>query len=148
MVSLTTSAIVLNLLIPAELYELHDIPLTTEYVFASSYHGKTVSSGSVDIHLTLSQNLNGKDIIIVEDIVDTGESIIKLISLLKKQNPASIAVASFLRKSSFPIDLISEKVYWCFEVNDFVIGYGMDWKELYRNVPSVYSLAENTNLDN
>ena len=123
--------------------ELHNIPLITEFVFASSYHGNTVSSGDVDIRLMLSRDLCGKDIFIVEDIIDTGESISKLISLLKKQNPASISVAAFLHKITCPDGLIREKVYSCFDINDcFVVGYGMDWKELYRNLPGVYYLAD------
>ena len=124
--------------------ELSGLPVTTEFIFASSYHGNTVSSGSVDVQLTLSQSLCGRDVIIVEDIIDTGESINRLISLLKEQNPASVSVAAFLRKITCPVSVIREKVYSCFDINDcFTIGYGMDWKELFRNLPCVYYLADN-----
>ena len=120
-----------------------EMPVIVDFMQVSSYVGE-ISTGNLKIKKDMSYDIAGKDVLIVEDIIDTGESINRLISLLKEQNPASVSVAAFLRKITCPVGVIREKVYSCFDINDcFTIGYGMDWKELFRNLPSVYYLADN-----
>jgi hypoxanthine phosphoribosyltransferase len=114
-----------------------DLPLRVEFLGVRSYGEGTKSSGVVQITHDLSRPIEGEDILIVEDIVDTGLTIAHLLELLKTRKPASVKVCSLLHKPArtrvvVPVD------YLGFTIEDkFVVGYGLDWAERYRNLPFI-----------
>lgn len=112
-------------------------PVKLEFIQLSSYGDGTKSSGSVRLEMDLSGPITGKNILIVEDIVDTGLTINTLLKTLKLRSPKSIKLASLLFKPSrniHPVDID----YLGFEVEDkFVIGYGLDYAGRYRELPYV-----------
>ncbi len=124
----------------ADLVRAMDIPLTVEFVRYSSYSG-TSSTGQITQILGLKSDLKGQDVIIVEDIIDSGFTIASAIRDLQKSEPVSIKVASLLLKPAalkheVPCDYIG------FEIpNDFVVGYGLDYDELGRDLPAVYTIV-------
>jgi hypoxanthine phosphoribosyltransferase len=108
-----------------------------DFMAISSYHGGTESTGVVKIEKDLKANITDRDILIVEDIVDTGLTLDHLLAVLKTRNPRSIRVCTLLDKSTrrlkeVPVD------YRGFDIPDeFVIGYGLDYDEKYRNMPFI-----------
>jgi hypoxanthine phosphoribosyltransferase len=111
------------------------------FIKLSSYSG-TKTTGSVQELIGLGQNLKNRNIVILEDIIDTGITLEKIISLLKKENVADIKIATLLFKpdaytKEIPIDFIGKSI-----TNDFVVGYGLDYNELGRNLPHIYKLKE------
>lgn len=119
----------------ADLARAIGLPLRIEFIRAESYGGATVSSGSVRIHEVTDLALDGCDLLLVEDIVDTGRTSTRLLEVLRAHKPASLKLASLLFKPSrrivaVPID------YLGFTIEDeFVVGYGMDHAGLHRNLP-------------
>ncbi|MCR1809185.1 hypoxanthine phosphoribosyltransferase [Haploplasma modicum] len=111
-----------------------DLPVETQYMIASSYHGTTTSS-EVHIKYDLEIPIEGKHILLVEDIVDTGQTINAIIKLLKNRKAASIEVVTLLNK----VDNNNLKPkYIGFTIpNKFVVGYGLDFQEKYRNLPYI-----------
>ncbi len=108
-----------------------------DFMAISSYHGGTESTGVVKIEKDLKSNITDRDVIIVEDIVDTGLTIEHLLSLLQTRNPRSIRVCSLLDKSSRRLNDVTAD-YRGFDIPDeFVIGYGLDYDEKYRNLPFI-----------
>lgn len=113
------------------------IDCNLDFMCLSSYNGCTSSSGKVRLILDLREDIKGRDVIIVEDIVDTGITANYLFDLLKTKQPASIEMCSMLDKPSNREMPIKPK-YTGFEIeNEFVIGYGLDYNELYRNLPFI-----------
>lgn len=111
------------------------------FVKLSSYAG-TRSSGSVQTVMGLEKDLSGRHLIVVEDIVDTGRTLHFFMDHLRQQNPASICTVTFLRKpdaAEFPVTV--DHVGFDIE-NRFVVGYGLDYEGLGRNLPGVYQLRE------
>ncbi len=114
-----------------------DLPLRVEFLGVRSYGEGTSSSGVVQITQDLSRPIEGEDVLIVEDIVDTGLTIAHLLELLRTRKPASLKVCALLHKPArtkveVPIH------YLGFTIEDkFVVGYGLDWAERYRNVPFI-----------
>jgi hypoxanthine phosphoribosyltransferase len=118
-----------------------DLPIAIDFMATSSYGASTQSSGVVRILKDLDRSIDGKDLLIVEDIVDTGLTLKYLVELLKERNPASIKVCALLNKvKSRKADV--ELAYVGFEIPDeFVVGYGLDYAEVYRNLPFVGVLS-------
>lgn len=113
-----------------------------DFLKLSSYHEAKVSSGKVDLLKDINADLNQRDIIIVEDIIDSGLSAEFIISHLNKHNPASVKIASLLLKPksvkyNITVDYIGFNI-----PNNFVIGYGLDLVQKYRNLRAVYSMVE------
>lgn len=107
-----------------------------DFMKVSSYSG-TESTGIINIKTDLSVDIQGKDVIIVEDIIDTGLTLVKLKEYLNSKNPNSIKVAVLLDKKERRTQNISPD-YTCFTIEDkFVIGYGLDYDEKYRNLPYI-----------
>jgi hypoxanthine phosphoribosyltransferase len=108
----------------------------------SSYGDGMVSSGDVKLIKDINASVEGRDIIIVEDIVDSGNSMFYLNNLVKKQNPASLKILTLLFKpNSLKYDIKID--YIGFEIPPkFVIGYGLDLAQKYRNLPTIYALDE------
>ena len=121
----------------ADLMRCIDLPCAIDFMVVSSYGSGTKTSGVVKIVKDLDQDLSGKDILIVEDILDSGMTLSYLTGLLRGRNPASIRIATLLDKPSRrKVDLKAD--YVGFEVPDeFVVGYGLDYDEQYRNLPFV-----------
>ena len=124
-----------------------DLPVSIDFMSVSSYGSGTKTSGVVKIIKDLDTNIEGKNIIIVEDILDSGMTLSYLINLLGERNPASIKIVTLLDKPERRmVDLKPD--YTCFTVPDaFVIGYGLDYDEKYRNLPYVGILSPKEYMD-
>ncbi|HKE52812.1 MAG TPA: hypoxanthine phosphoribosyltransferase [Actinomycetes bacterium] len=116
-------------------------PLEMDWMAVSSYGSGTKSSGVVRILKDLDTDIAGRNVLVVEDIVDSGLTLSWLLTNLSSRGPASVEVCALLRKP----DAIKVEVpikYVGFEIpNDFVVGYGLDYAEKYRNLPFVGTLA-------
>ncbi len=122
----------------ADLMRAITIPCAIDFMVVSSYGGSnTTTTGLVKIVKDLDQDLSGKDVLIVEDILDTGVTLSHLMPMLQMRNPRSVKICSILSKPSRRKADI-EPDYMGFEVPDeFVVGYGLDYDEKYRNLPYV-----------
>ena len=120
----------------ADLMRYVDIDCSMDFMAVSSYRG-TTSTGAVSINKDLSQIIEGRHIILVEDILDSGVTLNYLKNYLMVRKPASIAVATLMDKPSRrKAEIYAD--YSCFEVPDaFVVGYGLDYNERYRNLPYI-----------
>ncbi|HJS72968.1 MAG TPA: hypoxanthine phosphoribosyltransferase [Vicinamibacteria bacterium] len=117
-----------------------EVPVTIDFLAVSSYGKGKSTSGEVQLTKDLDQSLEGKDVIVVEDIADTGLTLNYLLNLLRSRRPASLKVCALLSKPSRR--LIDVRVdYIGFEIPDrFVVGYGLDHDQLYRNLKYVAAL--------
>ena len=121
----------------ADLMRAVTIPCGIDFMVVSSYGSGTSTSGLVKIIKDLDQDLSGKDVLIVEDILDTGVTLSHLVPMLKMRNPSSVRICAILSKPSRRQADI-EPDYKGFDVPDeFVVGYGLDYDEKYRNLPYV-----------
>ena len=119
-----------------------DTDIELDFMLVSSYHGGTTSSGVINIIKDIDQDITGRDILFVEDIIDTGQTLKNLCNLFKERNAASVKIATLLDKPEGRIVDI-EADYTCFTIpNEFVVGYGLDYDEYYRNLPYVGVLKE------
>jgi hypoxanthine phosphoribosyltransferase len=120
-----------------DLAQAIDLPLTLDYIAVSSYGKATKSTGEVKLIKDLDQGLEGRDLLVVEDIVDTGLTLNYLVNLLKARGPRSLKVASLLSKPSRRLVSV-EADYTGFTIDDhFVVGYGLDYNERYRNLRDI-----------
>ncbi len=121
----------------ADLTRAIDLPLTVDFMAVSSYGAGTVSSGQVEIKKDLSDPIEGKDLLIVEDILDSGNTLYYLMDVLSARHPASIRICTLLDKPERRVKPIKAD-YAGFVIPDaFVVGYGLDYAEKYRNLPYV-----------
>lgn len=124
----------------ADLFKQISIPASISFIKLVSYKG-TSSTGTVITSIGLEENLSDKDIIIVEDIVDTGKTLTEFLPSLAKQNPKSIRICTLLQKPEalkYPLDVD----YVGFSIpNKFVVGYGLDYDGLGRNYDAIYQLG-------
>lgn len=121
------------------------IPCEIDFMTVSSYNSNTVSSGEIKILKDLTENINGRHVLIIEDIIDTGLTLYNLKKMLSGRNPESLKICTILDKPSRRIADIKGD-YCGFVIPDkFVVGYGMDLNEKYRNLPfiGIYE-SENT----
>ena len=120
-----------------ELAKRITVPVTMDFMSCSSYGDDTVSSGLVKIVKDLDQPIAGKDVIIVEDIIDSGRTLSHLMEMLKGREPASLKLSTLLDKPDRRV--VDVKVdYTGFEIPDeFVVGYGLDYAQKYRNLPYI-----------
>lgn len=121
----------------ADLVRHIDLPLTTEFFGISSYGNATESSGVVQITRDLGHSIEGKDVLVVEDIIDTGLTMQYLLDNLRTRRPRRVAVCSLLHKPAnarvqVPIDYLGFTI-----PNAFVVGYGLDFAGCYRNLPFI-----------
>lgn len=120
-----------------ELAKRITIPLTLDFMSVSSYGDGTVSSGRVKIVKDLDDPIEGKDVLIVEDIIDSGRTLSFLIEMLKSRKPASIKLCTLLDKPERRVTEV-EVEYVGFNIPDeFVVGYGLDYGQKYRNLPYI-----------
>ena len=130
----------------ADLMRYVTIPCSVDFMAVSSYKG-TSTTGAVEIQKDLGQNIEGRHIIMVEDILDSGITLNYLQSYLSTRNPASFTIATLMDKPSRRKAPVYAR-YSCFEVPDaFVVGYGLDYNEAYRNLPYIGVLKPEIYMD-
>ncbi len=120
-----------------ELAKRLTMPVTIDFMAASSYEDGTVSTGKLEIRKDLDEPLEGRHCLIVEDIVDTGKTLSMVKKMLLARNPASLEICALLDKPSRREAEI-ETEYIGYEVPDqFIVGYGLDYAQKYRNLPYI-----------
>ena len=121
----------------ADLTRAINLNVTVDFMAVSSYGAGTVSSGQVEIKKDLSDSIEGKDLIIVEDILDSGNTLYYLMDVLRARKPASIRICALMDKPDRRTKPITAD-YVGFTIPDaFIVGYGLDYAEKYRNLPYV-----------
>ena len=121
-----------------ELAKRLELPVTLDFMSVSSYGNDTKSSGVVRIVKDLDEPLAGKDVLIVEDIIDSGRTLSYLIEVLKQRGPESIRLCTLLDKPERRVKKQVTVDYTCFTIPDeFVVGYGLDYAQKYRNLPYI-----------
>jgi len=124
----------------ADLIRQITIPHHIEFLQVSSYGGSTTSSGQVKILTDLEMSIQGRDIIVVEDVVDTGTTLAYIMEVLRLRNPASLEMCALLRKRSanpvaIPVRYLGQEI-----PGRFVVGYGLDYRENFRHLPFIAAL--------
>ena len=121
-----------------ELAKRITVPVTLDFMSVSSYGDDTKSSGVVKIVKDLDQPLIGKDVLIVEDIIDSGRTLSYLLKILEDRHPNSIRLCTLLDKPERRVKKDVKVDYCCFIIPDeFVVGYGLDYAQKYRNLPFI-----------
>lgn len=121
----------------SELTKNISVPVFMEFMRCQSYGSGTVSSGDVKVTVDTCSDIKGKHVLVVEDIIDSGNTLSRLVKLLKEREPASLALTTLLdkperRETAVDVDYIG------FTIPDaFVVGYGLDYDEKYRNLPYI-----------
>ncbi len=125
----------------ADLMRMITIPCEVSFVKLASYQG-TTSTGTIKEVMGINEDLTGRHIVIVEDIIDTGLTMKRMVESLGTRNPASVHVCTLLLKpDKLKVDLSVE--YAVMEIpNDFIVGYGLDYDQQGRNLPDIYSVVE------
>ncbi len=128
-------------LFAADLLRKIETPCEVSFIKVSSYEG-IASTGILQTQIGLKEDIKGRTIVLVEDIIDSGNTIANLLPILEKGQPAEIKIATLLFKPSafkkdFKIDYIGMEI-----PNEFVVGYGLDYNGLGRNLPEIYKLVE------
>ena len=120
-----------------ELAKRITVPVSMDFMSVSSYGDGTASSGIVKIVKDLDESLEGKDVIIVEDIIDSGRTLFYLMDVLKKRKPNSLKLCTLLDKPERRVKDVKVD-YTGYEIPDeFVVGYGLDYDQRYRNLPYI-----------
>lgn len=121
----------------ADLTRSIDLPCTVDFMSVSSYGSGTTSSGQVQITKDLSDDIEGRDVIVVEDILDSGNTLYYLLQILQARKPASVRLCTLLDKPDRRVKEVAVS-YSGFTIPDaFVVGYGLDYAEKYRNLPYI-----------
>ena len=129
-----------SLLFTSDLIREIDLQMNIEFLRLASFEG--TRRKSIKLNGSIDFDIKGKNILIIEDIIDSGNTIHYIVDELKKHNPKSIKIATFLLKpSTYNFDM---KIDWIgFNIkDDFVVGYGLDYNEMYRNKKSIYKLSD------
>lgn len=113
------------------------LPLVVDFMTVSSYGDGTVSSGDVKVVMDLDSSVEGRDVLLVEDIVDTGRTFSKVIRMMRNRNPRSLKICTFLNKPETRIVDIDIDFCGVDIPNEFAVGYGLDYAQCYRNLPYV-----------
>ena len=121
-----------------ELAKRLTVPVSMDFMSVSSYGSGTESSGVVRIVKDLDESIAGKNVLIVEDIIDSGRTLAYLIEILKQRNPESIHLCTLLDKPERRVKKQVKVDYTCWEIPDeFVVGFGLDYDQKYRNLPYI-----------
>lgn len=120
-----------------ELSKRVTVPVKLDFMCVSSYGSNTISSGNIKIKKDMDESIEGKDVLVVEDIVDTGRTLACLLQLLKERGAASIRLCTLLDKPDRRVVPVHVD-YTGFTIPDaFVVGYGLDYDQKYRNLPYI-----------
>jgi len=126
-----------------ELAKRIDLPMNIDFMTVSSYGASTVSSGVINVKQDLSGSIEGENVIVVEDIIDSGNTLSRLLQLFKSRNPKTLTLCTLLDKPERRVvkDVVVD--YTGFVVPDkFIVGYGLDWDQKYRNLPYIGFVEE------
>jgi hypoxanthine phosphoribosyltransferase len=123
----------------SDLFKMINLDCRITFVKVASYQG-TISTGTVKSLIGINENIKGKTVVVLEDIIDSGETLENILSQLKGYEPEQILIATFLFKplaftKSYSIDYVGIEI-----PNDFIVGYGLDYDGFGRNLPEIYSL--------
>ncbi len=121
----------------ADLIREIETPLVVDFMTVSSYGDGTVSSGDVKIVMDVDSSLENRDVLLVEDIVDTGRTFAKVVHMLKNRKPRSVKTCTFLNKPDARISEVQIDFCGMDIPDEFVVGYGLDCGQRYRNLPFV-----------
>ena len=121
-----------------ELAKRITVPVTMDFMSVSSYGNDTKSSGVVKIIKDLDESIEGKNVLVIEDIIDSGRTLSYLLDVLKRRNPNSVKLCTLLDKPDRRVVKGVDVDYCCFNIPDeFVVGYGLDYAQKYRNLPYI-----------
>lgn len=120
-----------------ELAKRITVPVTMDFMSVSSYGSVTTSSGNVIIKKDLDEDIEGKNVVVIEDIIDTGRTLESLLKLLKKRNPKKLKLCTLLDKPDRRIADVSVDYTGFVIPDEFVVGYGLDYDQRYRNLPYI-----------
>ena len=125
----------------SDLFKQINLNCRITFLKVASYQG-TISTGTVKSLIGINENIKGLSVVVLEDIIDTGETLENIISQLKGYEPAEIKIATFLYKpkaftKSYKIDYVGMEI-----PNDFIVGYGLDYDGYGRNLPEIYTLVK------
>lgn len=127
----------------ADLVRSVDLESYIDFMQVSTYGNDTTTSSAFNIKKDLSNNIEGKDVIIVEDILDTGFTLYNLVQYIKSKNPSSVKIAAFIDKPARrKQDITADYVGFTMDDDYFIVGYGLDYAQKYRNLPYVGVLSE------
>lgn len=121
----------------ADLIREIKLPLVVDFMAVSTYGDGTVSSGDVKVNMDLDQSIENRDVLLVEDIVDTGNTFSKIVRMMNNRNPRSLKICTFLDKPSRRTHHVDIDFCGVAIPNEFVCGYGLDFAQRYRNLPYV-----------
>lgn len=124
-----------------ELAKRMTVPVTMDFMTVSSYGSAMTSSGRIEIRKDLEEDIAGKNVVVIEDIIDTGRTLACLLGILKERNPKKLKLCTLLDKPDRRIADVKVD-YTGFEIPDeFVVGYGLDYDQRYRNLPYIGVLS-------
>lgn len=130
-----------SLVFLADLIRSIRIPVRVDFLEVSSYGNKMTSSGNIKVVKDLTHDISGENVIIAEDIIDTGDTLNHVMSMLSTKSPASLEIAALLIKPK-KMELKYSVKYSGFEIDDqFVVGYGLDYKGFLRNIPYIGTIT-------
>jgi hypoxanthine phosphoribosyltransferase len=131
-----------SIVLLADLIRRLTMPLRVGLVQASSYRGTAIDPGQLTINFDLLPDVKGRHVLLIDDIFDTGKTLVALIDELKKHQPATIRSAVLLRKQGRQA-VVMQPEYVAFDIpNAFVVGYGLDYQDAYRNLPYLAALED------
>ena len=129
-----------SIILLSDLIRRIDVPLRVGLIQASSYRGRAVGPGALAIDDRLLPDIAGRDVLLVDDIFDTGRTLEALLDRVRQERPASVKSAVLLWKEGRSA-VASEPDYFCFKIPDvFVVGYGLDYNDEYRHLPHIAAL--------
>jgi hypoxanthine phosphoribosyltransferase len=124
----------------ADLIRMIDVPMRVGVLQASSYRGATTTRGDLAINSELMLDISGRDVLLVDDIFDTGHTLVSVLDKMRDFRPASLRSAVLLRKKARQ-EVDYDPDFVAFDIPDeFVVGYGLDYEDMYRNLPYLAAL--------
>lgn len=126
-----------SMIFASDLVKELTMPVTIDFMRASSYGSGTASSGFINIKQDLEQDITGKNVLIIEDIIDSGNTLHKLKELLRERNPKTIRICTLLDKPSRRVTPVDVEYRGLAIPDEYVVGYGLDYNELLRNLPYI-----------
>ncbi len=126
-----------SLVFASDLMRKLTMPLTVDFMQVSSYGVGTVSKGFINIKKDLVSDIKGKNVLIIEDIIDSGNTLHKLKELLKERSPKSVSICTILDKPDRRVTPVEVEYSGIVIPDEFVVGYGLDYNEYFRNLPYV-----------